>query len=453
VGLEPDTEYELRLLLEDPDGAKDERTLKLRTRAEPKAPAGMVEIRVSPGKTAFRDVQKRAKPGTVVLMEPGTFSGSDLFVSGEPGRPVIFRGAGPGETVIDGEGGGNAVAANGVHDVWFENLTIRNAVKGVAAGNSARIVLRRCRIRDVTFGFFCTVNERGDVEGFFISDNVIEGPSTWPRAKGIEAARAIQITGVGHDICHNRLRGFADGVDTMPSSRCAAIDIYRNEIEVMTDDGIELDYSERNVRCFENRLTNVFQGISAQPVYGGPAYFFRNVLYNVVLEPFKLHSSPSGVLLFHNTIVKKGSPFIVMTNEAVRNCVSRNNLFVGSGDTYGAELEAPMEGCDFDRDGFSGGPWKLFLKWGNQRFGSLEEARKKAPAYRNAVLAENPEFEVPVNPEKEARAGFEARLKAGSPMMDAGVPLPGFNDGWAGKGPDLGAHEAGTAVPAYGPRR
>ena len=73
-----------------------------------------------------------------------------------------------------------------------------------------------------SFGFFCTANERGDVEGFFISDNVIEGPSTWPRTKGIETARAIEVTGVGHDICHNRLRGFADGVDTMPSAKVAA---------------------------------------------------------------------------------------------------------------------------------------------------------------------------------------------------------------------------------------
>jgi len=340
-----------------------------------------------------------------------------------------------------------------VHDVWFENLTIRNALKGVTAGNSARIVLRRCRIRDVTYGFFCTVNERGDVEGFFISDNVIEGPSTWPRTKGIEAARAIQVTGVGHDICHNRLRGFADGVDTMPSSRCAAIDIYRNEIELMTDDGIELDYSERNVRCFENRLTNVFQGISAQPVYGGPAYFYRNVLYNVVLEPFKLHESPSGVLLYHNTVVKKGVPFTVMGTKSIRNCVSRNNLFVGSRDSYAVQLEASMEGCDFDRDGFSGGPWGLFLKWGTQRFESADQARRKAPAYRNAVVAEAPEFEIPANPEKEAKVGFEPRLKSGSPMIDAGEPLPGFNDGWAGKGPDLGAYEAGAPVPAYGPRR
>ena len=33
-----------------------------------------------------------------------------------------------------------------------------------------------------------------------------------------------------------------------------------------------------------------------------------------------------------------------------------------------------------------------------------------------------------------------------------GNPLPGFNDGFAGKGPDLGAYELGQELPHYGPR-
>ena len=69
-----------------------------------------------------------------------------------------------------------------------------------------------------------------------------------------------------------------------------------------------MDYSERNIRCFSNRMTNVFQGISMQPVYGGPVYVFRNVMDNVAVETFKLHNSPSGCLMFHNTSVKKGMP-------------------------------------------------------------------------------------------------------------------------------------------------
>ena len=45
----------------------------------------------------------------------------------------------------------------------------------------------------------------------------------------------------------------------------------------------------RNNRCFFNRYTNVLQGISEQPVYGGPVYIFRNTLYNMEVETFKLH--------------------------------------------------------------------------------------------------------------------------------------------------------------------
>jgi len=43
-------------------------------------------------------------------------------------------------------------------------------------------------------------------------------------------------------------------------------------------------------------------------------------------------------------------------------------------------------------------------------------------------------------------------LKAGSAAIDAGEVLPGFNDGFAGKAPDLGAYEFGSSLPVYGIR-
>ena len=49
-------------------------------------------------------------------------------------------------------------------------------------------------------------------------------------------------------------------------------------------------------------------------------------------------------------------------------------------------------------------------------------------------------------------ADFDFRLRPGSPAIDAGQPLPGVNDGFAGKAPDLGAYEAGAPLPHYGPR-
>ena len=44
------------------------------------------------------------------------------------------------------------------------------------------------------------------------------------------------------------------------------------------------------------------------------------------------------------------------------------------------------------------------------------------------------------------------KLKAGSKAVDAGKVIPNVNDGFAGRAPDLGAHEAGQPLPVYGPR-
>ncbi|MHB8875722.1 MAG: malectin domain-containing carbohydrate-binding protein [Myxococcaceae bacterium] len=42
------------------------------------------------------------------------------------------------------------------------------------------------------------------------------------------------------------------------------------------------------------------------------------------------------------------------------------------------------------------------------------------------------------------------QLAAGSPGFDGAQVLPNFNDGFAGTGPDIGAHEAGTAAMKFG---
>jgi hypothetical protein len=47
---------------------------------------------------------------------------------------------------------------------------------------------------------------------------------------------------------------------------------------------------------------------------------------------------------------------------------------------------------------------------------------------------------------------MDLRLRQGTAVLDAGQRLPGFNDGFAGKAPDLGAYEFGSPLPHYGPR-
>ena len=452
-GLDEATAYEVRLRLNDPDGGDAERVVRMTTWKEPLLPKEGRAIPVRPGELS--QALANTKPGDILRLHAGVYRGTFRPRSGTPEKPIVLTAAGDGEAILDGEGKSNVISAPNLRDVFFEGLSFRNARWAIAVNGGARIVVRRCTITGCEYGF--VAQQRAEQQSrIVIADNVMVGPSTWPRTKGIENARGVQIAGTGHVVCCNRIRGFADAIDTFSTYPCSAIDIYGNEISECTDDGIELDYSEHNVRCFGNRLTNVFQGISVQPLHGGPAYIFRNALYNVTSETFKMHNAPSGALCFHNTSVKAGMPLVLYSGAAVRNCILRNNLFVGTAGNYAYETTAPMRECDFDYDGF-GGQWKQFLKWNGRRYRSLADAQA-AGLYRHAVRVDPAAlFQSGLLPPADATRQFtpkanDLRLKAGSKALDAGAPLPNVNDGFQGKAPDLGACEFGQELPHYGPR-
>src|SRR5262249_56157738 len=81
--------------------------------------------------------------------------------------------------------------------------------------------------------------------------------------------------------------------------------IYNNDLHLLNDDLLETDGGVHNIRVFNNRGVNAAQGgYSAQPVFGGPVYFFRNLLYNVPSGvAFKFSAKPAGLFLWHNTII------------------------------------------------------------------------------------------------------------------------------------------------------
>jgi hypothetical protein len=471
--LDPASDYEIRLKLSDPDGGAAEKTVKASTLGEPEPPAGAPVRHVAPGKgggtgtaadpfKGLAEAESKARPGDVFLVHGGSYPGVfTVRKSGEPGKPIVWRGAGDGEALIGGaEAARECIRADGVHDVWFERLVVRNKDYALIAHESGGIVVRRCRFERVKNGIYNGRNPRDTTRGWWLTDNVLEGVSPWPRPGGKldeNEWRGIQLTGAGHVVAWNRISRFKDAIDTFPSPRCAAIDIHNNDLSELNDDGVELDFSERNVRCFENRIVNVECGVSLQPVLGGPAYVFRNAIYNAANEPFKMHVRPSGVLFYHNTSVRKGMATQLFTPDQVRRCVSRNNLFVGTTGSFAFESTATMVDCDFDYDGFAGGPWSLFLKWNDVRYPTFEEARARAPVYRHAVKVDPASLFAsgvapPADELRPADRAVDLRLKAGGAAVDAGEALPGINDGYAGKGPDLGAFELGQEVPLYGPR-
>jgi len=139
--------------------------------------------------------------------------------------------------------------------------------------SGSHFVIRRCRLeggvdryhRDQTEA---TRNRAGSSS----PDNVIEGPTRLASQPGHRGtSTGVTITGAGHVVGlqpNERSRG--RGSTEAATAACRPATSTTNDIEASTDDGIEGDEADTNVRIFRNRITNAFSGISAQPANGGP---------------------------------------------------------------------------------------------------------------------------------------------------------------------------------------
>ena len=130
-------------------------------------------------------------------------------------------------------------------------------------------------------------------------------------------------------IAHNAVAFFHDGISVCthgvpepePELKAVAIDIYNNDVHVTGDDFIEADGGVHNIRVMRNRGVNAAHtGLSAQPIFGGPAYYIRNVVYNT---PVALKFiNPAGVIVYHNTIVAENRTAQRVSNAHFRTTCS-----------------------------------------------------------------------------------------------------------------------------------
>jgi hypothetical protein len=193
---------------------------------------------------------------------------------------------------------------------------------------------------------------------------------------------------------------------------------------------------------------------------------------NVDHESFKLHLTPvnpketwetgphrtSGGVILHNTVVKRNPPFRVWSDEGPAcNFLMRNNLLVGA--AAGAiDISCPMRDCDLDCDAYVAGgeAFKLFAYWNRTRYATLADFAEKTGMEKHGLALPSPAglfaAAVKIPADKEKCEPLDARLAPASAAVDKGEVLPGINDGFAGKAPDIGAVEQGSELPQYGPR-
>jgi hypothetical protein len=470
--LRPNTSYDIELHLTDPDGPVDQVfTLTTATRPVPVDPLSPRIVNVSDVSGLITALQG-AQPGDIITLADGFYNVGTIyfFGSGTAQNPIVIRGASEEGTVLDG---GNCDACN-VLEVYgsyvhIERLTLQNAFRALrfqTAGETGN-VLRRVHMKNTTTAIFGRENQTD----FYICDNQVEGRLTWPMTNGNDGGAhtnddGLVVAGSGHVVCHNRISGFADAMQTNQNGS-RANDFYGNEVLYTYDDGIELDTSEGNVRCFRNRFTNTFDTISLQPILGGPAYVFRNIVVNVAGEQMKFHSSgtttatsqeTNGTLAYHNTFVSPDRELYMNTPASPHHFRIENNLFVGPAQLpgYAVEWGGPIDDGLFDYNGyfsdgvfvfnFLGLGYRVFPNFAAAQNGGLETHGRllSQPIFASGLIAP-PSYTAFMAPQ-------DVTLASTSNALDRGLVLPNVNDGFTGAAPDLGAVESGCPTPIYGPR-
>lgn len=463
--------------------------------------------------TAVR--MNKAQPGDTILVHAGLyrperynyvdplsapFTGSwSLSLKGTAEKPITIKGAGDGEAIFDGAGNHMLFDVMATQHHIFEGLTFRNTEIALFAGEkevmgAVALTVRNCRFEDVGVGVW---TENADSRDFLITDNLFLGREDrmrligWnqagQRTAGIYPSHqlrsffAVKVYGPGHVIAHNAVAYFHDAIDIStygppdadPERRASSVDIYNNDIHLTNDDFIESDGGTHNIRVFENRGVNAaHNGLSAQPVFGGPVYFFRNVVYHIPAGgAFKFNAKPAGILAYQNTLIAEQT-----ASDPYSNAHFRNNLFLG--------IDTPNRGVmvwanatanySSDYNGYrpnrgvraqykwlapAGGRTAYEPKdadW--QIFATLAEFQKAIGQEAHGIEVDYDVFENLKPPDPARRydvyhaMDLNFRLNPKGKAIDAGVVLPTINDNFTGRAPDLGAIELNRPEPHYGPR-
>lgn len=549
LNLDPDSEYECRFVLSDPDGVSGsaEKTVTLRTRKEPQPaegghvyhvyPVGWTGPKQEPAFTglmaayymgsAHYDYENayppRVQPGDTILVHAGLYVGDRahymngaprpgylalgnvfdgtyyLTQSGTPDKPIAIKGAGDGEVVFDGAGCQYLFNLMGGNYNYFEGITVRNTnvafllgIKGIAGASG--FTLKHAKVYDV--GRVVQDDWSGS-KNFYIADNTLIGRhdpgkmmgwigAPWNQFPGfpelLTSEYAIKVYGQGHVVAYNYIANWHDGVDVatygipdgapkdIPDRVPLAIDFYGNDILNMGDNCFETDGGARNVRVFRNRCFDSAAGaLSVQPMFGGPVYFYQNLVYNAPTGSLKYIEGSSGILTYNNTIIGEGRA------GPASNQHFRNNLILAQGafdPVFAVTTYTNYSSSDYN--GFRPNPGKVdSFEWNSPKFdvraafgvptvgrqyGTLKDYQEATGQERHSVLVDYDVFVRVPKPDSSdpqrvyTPEGLDFSLRPASAAVDAGVVLPTITDGFTGKAPDLGAFESGRPALHYGPR-
>jgi hypothetical protein len=389
--LEPDTTYEVRVTMTDPDGVQGEavQTSRFRTRQVPTNDSavgnvyhvypwdydgpriepsftGLVAayylearhadwstvgpIRVKPGDTilvhagVYRDHREHYNDGVEGETEPRLATPFDgtyyLTADGTREHPITIKAAGDGEVVFDGAG--NGVLFNMMGGDWhhFDGITVRNTevafltgIKGIAGSDG--FALTNSKIEDVGRGV------RGDWAGsddFYIADNVFVG-------------RHSKTQLLGWTDAWKDFPGFPEEISG-PGGSEYAVKVYgRGHVVAYNDvrhfhDGIDIatygapEEDESLLPVSIDIYGNFLNGFGDNCIEadGGARNIrvFDNICFNAVGDAYSAQTTFGGPAYFIRNIMVAGVGMAAKLSITPAGVLHINNTYVGENQNMGA---------------------------------------------------------------------------------------------------------------------
>ena len=473
--LQPNSNYDLRVTVTDPDGGGTVINTTYHTREMASTPENPSIVYVSPGNgggsgtssNPYLGIQAAvdaAGPGDVIEVADGNYNPFTITTSGTEADPIVIRSANLHGAIIDGGNTSSGIVTIGsfsdsTRHIAIDGFEIKNGAWGIDAQNTQFLTVKNNKINDVDFGFY-NRRENGWEHDQYIHNNDFIGRTSWPQLGGqIPSERGIDLRGNRNVVSFNSVSDFGDGISTdgAPYKVSYALDIHNNFINRIVDDLIEIDGVLSNARVYRNKGFNGRMGVSLAPVYGGPAYIFRNEFYNLESSTFKMNRSPAGLIIVNNTSSKEDRG--TTSDSGWQNTIFYNNAILSShycfeefGLVSGSNDDWNYNGYKSNRSGTSGQPW---FKWDNIQYSNVASLNSSGILGLNSIDIELNDF---VNASIPASYGTEALpqnvdvtpaivsdlINAGTTMDN--MHLPFVTDGQ----PDIGAYEAGKAIPDFG---
>jgi hypothetical protein len=365
-------------------------------------------------------------------------------------RNLVLKGAGSAKNTSTRPIG--AIVISGGHDIVIENCDISdwgrlNRKTGFGydyesaiysrADSLARLIVQRCKLHHPTFDGSNWYEPKYPTHS--------QGPQCISlfNAGGNHVIRYNECFSDMDHMYNDIIGGGSNG--SFRGSPGPDSDIYGNFVSHCWDDGLEVEGGSRNVRVWDNYITQSMMMIGNAACSIGPLYIWRNVGERSQSQPdagggnFLKMGFANGeewmtghMYIFHNTLFG-GDEWLptggLGGNRIVKHTVSRNNiLHVRQPRHHSLSNNEKNIDNDYDYDLFNGQ-----VPSGYEKHGVRGE-----PAYASG-------------------AGLDLATKSGrfqlaesSAGVDAGEVIPNFSDVYTGRAPDMGAHERGAPPLRFG---